>query len=255
MHYCVRRTGVALGDHMMAAFFVRLLNDNGIDAVYGTGFYRDLVDVPLSVEGEPYEDFFFTYHHGDLRAPAFDASKSIVETATQRFKSAFGIDREILIRTRHVPVKFVELRGGQRYDVVMCTKSGVWSRYRNWPYFEELKREFDVRGISHFDLSRNGVRGNECLNYVAASKVYLGLETGVSHYVSQVAKKGLILQSGYSTLGFWCPYLYEALSEPVPCAPCFIHCKTQPYDCPFGHQCMRNLSVSKVLARIEELLE
>lgn len=185
MRYCINRTGTAFGDHLMAAFFVRLLNDNGIEAVYGTGFHRDLVDVPLSVDGESYQEYFFTYHEGDLGAPTFDASRSVIQTATERFKRAFGVDQEIAIHTPYVPVKFAKLGAIPQHDVVMCTKSGIWSRYRNWPYFGDLKQELEKRRISFFDLSAAGVRGNECLNYVARSKLYLGLETGLSHAVAQ----------------------------------------------------------------------
>ncbi len=254
MKYSIKRTGGAIGDHMMAAFFVQLLNDNGIEAVYGTHCYRDLVAVPLSEEGESYHEYTFFYHEGVLQRPTFHPTKTIIEIATERFQQQFDITQSLEVKTPYVPVKFVENNAIPKVDVVLCTKSGVWTRYRNWPYFPQLKRKLEEQGISYVDLTEQNIQNNDCLNYVHKAKLYIGLETGVSHYVSQVVNRALILQSGYSSIDFWCPYHYDYLAEDVACKKCFIHCKTRPYQCQYRHQCMQNISVDQVMHKIQEWL-
>jgi len=253
--FSINRTGDAIGDHMMAAFFVQMLNDNGIPAVYGTPHYRSLVDVPLSSPDENYEEFYFFYHDGPIDNPTFNREKTILELVTERFKAQFAISQPISIHTEYVPVKYEDEELIQGYDVAMVTRSGVWTRVRDWPFFDELKQQLDVKKINYIDLTASNVRNNACLNYVSKSKVYLGLETGVSHYVSQVVSRGLILQSGYSDIDFWCPYDYEHIEHRLPCSKCFIHCKTRPYSCPNEHRCMREISVEEVVRNIERLLE
>ena len=252
--FSINRTGRAIGDHMMAAFFVQLLNDNGLPAVYGSPHYRDLVKVPLSRKGELYDEFYFLFHQGNLDCPTFDKEKSALEVVLDKFKARFDISDPLRVQTNYVPVNYVDIEEIRGYDLAMATKSGVWSRVRDWPYFDRLKHELDKRSISYIDLTASNVINNECLNFVAKSKLYLGLDTGVSHYVSQVARKGLIIQSGYSDFRFWCQYDYEHIENKLPCSSCFIHCKTTPYTCPNEHRCMREISVDQVLRKIEQLM-
>ena len=194
--YLIKRTGNALGDFMMAAFFVKLLNDNGIEAKYHKSWYADLVNVDKGIEGI---EFYFDYSSNlNPYFPVFDKTKSIIELVSGRFKNKFNIKEELKILTPYVPVNYTEHSDIRGVDVSLCTKSGVWSKYRDWPFFNQLKHELAKRKISFIDLTQNRIFNNTCLNYVKKSKVYVGLETGTSHYVPQVANNGIIIQSGYS---------------------------------------------------------
>jgi len=251
--HTIKRTGDAIGDHCMTAFFVQLLNDNGIKATYGATHYRDLFDIPVNDYGF---EFTFDYSaNNNPRNPTFDKNRTILEITLDKFKTYFPDlkDTEFKIKTPYVPVKYKDNPDIKSYDIVMATKSGVWSRYRNWLYFPELKKVLDKEGITYYDLSENNIKNNDCLNYVKKSKLYIGLETGTSHYVSQFANnKGLIIQSGYCDISYWCNYKYEIISRNVNCKPCFLNLKTQP--CTNGHICMKNITVDMVMEKIKEML-
>lgn len=253
MKFSIKRTGDAIGDHMMAAFFVQLLIDNNIDAVYGANYYRHLVAVPLSQPHEKYEEFYFQYHEGPLRRPHFNKEKTILELVIQRFCTKYDIHKELKIVTPFVPVIFKEDPNIPKVDITLVTKSGKWSKYRNWPYFGELKKALTKKNLTFIDLTEKRIYDNNCLNYVKKSRLFIGLETGASHYVSMVANKALIIQSGYSSFDYWCPYPFEYIAEDVACKKCFIHCKSRPYRCSKDHKCMRNLSVDEVMKKIEML--
>ena len=252
--FSIKRTGAAIGDHMMAAFFVQLLNDNGIPAVYGTDWYRNLVDVPLSQPGGSYQEFYYAYHLGDIKSPGFDKQKSFLEIVLEKFRRQFNIHQEIKIKTRYVPVKYTDIPAISGVDVALVTKSGVWSKYRNWPHFPELKSMMRREGISFIDLTERDIRDVQFLNYVKKSKVYVGLDTGPSHYGSQWIKNGIILQSGFSNYRQWSPYPYTVLDFPVDCSPCFISVKTRPYQCSYQHRCMANLASERVMTKIKSFL-
>jgi hypothetical protein len=145
-------------------------------------------------------------------------------------------------------------------DVILCTKTGQWGPYRDWPYFSQLKDMFDKNNISYVDCQERGIYSHECLNYVKNAKLYLGLETGMSHYVSKYANgKALILQSGFCTFNFWAGlYDYDCLKHECPCVyrPCFIDRDRLKggIECPNDVCCMNGLSVDRVFQSVLDRL-
>lgn len=248
----VKRTGDALGDHMMAAHFVRTLVDHGIEASYCADHYRDLVDVPVgALDGE---DFYFDYTaNGNPHVPTFDKTKTIFEIVSEKFRNQTMRPFYGTVMTPWVPVVFRETPG-LKYDVVLVTKSGVWSRWRDWPGFPALKSALTSRGLTWIDASEQNVRNQDLLGLVARARAYVGIETGASHYVSMVARdKGVIIQSGYSWAGYWAPYRFKVLSHAVPCAPCFSHIKNG-HRCGLAHACMTEIKPADIMGAIEEYL-
>lgn len=249
----VKRTGDALGDHMMAAHFVRTLLDHGIDAVYAADHHRELVDVPLDRPGDG-QDFYFDYTlNGDPVRPVFDKRRTIFEIVRDSFVTKTKLATTLEIKTPWVPVTFVEQKVSA-VDVVLVTKSGVWSRWRDWPRFAELKDAMTKKRIRWIDATEQNVRSHELLNYVDRSKVFVGVETGASHYVSQYARtKGIIVQSGYSWSDYWSPYGYKIVSKYTMCERCFSHLKNG-HQCNFDHACMAGIPASRVMGEIERFL-
>jgi hypothetical protein len=182
----------------------------------------------------------------------------IVVQYIKHFEEIF--ERKIEITRDHIPVIFNKM-DVPTYDVILHTNTGSWSIYRMWPFFEELKSLLTKQGISWIDIAdrKNGrIGGIKYLNYVNNAKLYVGLETGPSHYVSSIAKnKTLILQSGFAEYNFWA-YLYkfDHLEVEVPCRPCYLNVNDirDNKGCPYNHRCMREISPQDVFNKIEKML-
>ncbi|MBM4043984.1 MAG: glycosyltransferase family 9 protein [Planctomycetes bacterium] len=231
----------AFGDKIMAAQFTAILNDNGIIAVLDDVEACNLVVCPKydPQKHRHYTRYRFEYMWGQ------DYRGGIMRTALDLFARHFQLTP--LVVTRHaVATRYYDVPGVPSVDVALCTRTKNPSSYRNWPHFGALKAALRSHGITYCDLSEEHVRGMRCLNQIRKARLYVGLETGVSHLASSVAAgKGLIIQSGYCPFDYWCPYGYEYIAHPVPCAPCF-----RSSGCPAGHACMRELGVWTVLNRI-----
>jgi len=230
---------------------VNILNDNGIDAVLRDHKkVKELVDCPLVTKKA--SDETFQVHSWTYKC----CSKPIILQYIEYFESV--IDKKLKVTRNYIPVKFHDIPETPLVDVAMGTITGNWTPYRNWPYFEELKKLFDKEGITYVDLDAGEIKGIECLNYVKKCKLYLGLETGMSHYVSQFANgKALILQGGFTEFDFWAHlYDYDYLQvEDVPCRPCFInkkHISRKGIKCEYDHMCMKGLRVDRVFKAIVE---
>ena len=254
--------GRGFGNSLMMAHLTQILVDNGIDAVFNhrrktTG----LVDVPVLDPSDHQKRIVF---NGIL--PSDFTTKMIEEPVMMYFIRDFmkmtgkniEFDRK---RHNYVPVHFIEVDNIKGADVALCTKTGTWTPYRNWPYFDELKKMLQVSGISYIDLNNPLILSNDCLNIVAKSKVYVGLDTGTSHYVSKFAnRKGLIIQGGFNPFFIWAwPYEYEPIVTTVKCKyrPCFIN-KNDIYNgivCNEGVSCISKISVKQVFDRIMEKLK
>lgn len=239
MFVIYRPYNFALGDHLLASLLVSILRDQNIDAYFWSDSdeIRELVDCPIR-KGYDYRFVYEPEQQWDGR--------SIMQKALDNCQTYLGITNLKLTRTV-IPVKYHDLPQVPQVDVAICSSTGFWSKYRNWPYFEQLKHEFDRHGITWIELGQK--RGVECLNYVKKAKIYLGLETGVSHYVSSVAKKALIIQSGYSNINYWCSYGYAYIQLELPCSNCFLR-----NGCAHGHACMKNITTETVLREITKLL-
>lgn len=211
----------AFGDVMMAGLVVAVLNDNGYQACLDNFGHGNLLDCP-KYAGEAGEHVWFEYE--SVRQTS---TVSYVENFLQRFGP-------LKLTRRAVPVKFEEM-AVPHYDVALGTKTGPWTPYRNWPSFPQLKECLDKRGLTWIDLDEQNKNGNECLNIIKQCGVFVGLETGRSHYVSSVgAGKTLIIQSGYTPSRQWCVYDYDFIEKAIPCSPCYLRA-----GCTFNHDCMK----------------
>jgi hypothetical protein len=247
------------GNALIMSHIVHVLNDNGLEAYFKENrVTRGLVDVPIYSK-EVGECVIHTFQPSNtswkknVDRPSIIGSLSILEKVIGR-KIIF--DR---LKHNYVPVKFIKEKVPS-VDVAMCTQVGNWQPYRQWPYFEELKIEFDKAGISYIDLNKEKIFSNKCLNYVNNAKLYLGMDTGMSHYVSKFANgKTIILQSGISPFWYWSyPYDYNYIKAVYICNldPCFINHIQIKKDlvCPYDHRCMTTLSVERVFTEIKERL-
>lgn len=222
----------------------KILLDNGIYAFDTAKKTKNLLQCPnIPIPGT--EIVTLRLNHTIVKGP----DTNLIDQKVDYLSEFFGFKLEI--KDRHVPVVYKDVPECEEVDVTLCTRSGMYTPYRNWPYFEELKVMFDSANITYLDLNKpcegcRGYKSHWALNAVNKSKLYIGLETGTSHYVSKFAAgKGLILQSGYSDFEYWAKYYdYEKLDIQVPCSPCFLNRNTDP--CPKAHKCMVDLTPGMV---------
>lgn len=245
---CYHAGGKGFGDHLVRAHAVQILNDNGVKAVLWTRKpLKRLIDVPLY---DPAKHKDYTIMVDYFRNPKESLLMFYLSQAEQLFETKVHLDND---KHDYVPVSFMENPNIPQVDVTLCTETGAWTPYRNWPYFGELKKRLNDLKITYVDLSKDCIFGHDCLNYVKKCKVYLGLETGTSHYVSKFANhKGLIIQGGFTLFSHWAlPYKYEAITAETECPrkPCYLRSK-----CPFNRVCIDSISVDVVLDRIMKYL-
>lgn len=252
--------GSGFGNALVVAQITKILIDNNVPAVFHEHkTVRGLVDVPLY--NDSYQHFYL------YTKPVVNTQhrKNVDEPVVIKYLKDIGklLGRKISLLPDHtyIPVNYKEIPDIKGVDVVLCTKTGRWCPYRDWPYFKELKKEFDKLNITYIDLNKEKIKGNECLNYVKKSKLYLGLDTGTSHYVSKFANgKTLIIQSGFNIFSWWShTYDYDVITANVECdfRPCFINMKdiAENNVCPFDVSCMKNIKVKHVLYEVQERLK
>ncbi len=251
--YRITYHGSAFGDNLFTAYVTQVLRQHGLDARLDNPRIAGLVDCPRFVEEE-------RLRHREIKTfgcvrqnrTGFQTTEqfTVYSDLLSEFARQFDIGYEIRTVLDHVPVKFALDTSARSCDVAMVTETGWWTPYRNWPYFRELKEMLAAAGIFCIDLSSERIRGNRALNVVRNCKLFLGLETGVSHYVSRFANgKALILQSGYTPFGYWAGvYDYQCLKFPVVCSPCW-----KRSGC-LDHRCMVELPAEQVLCAIRERL-
>jgi len=231
------------GDCLLASLFVHCLNDSGIEAFIDKNFsIKELIDCKNESTNKDIVIYNFVYFN--------DKSKTIMQTAFEKFKQVFLIDINIQNKRDFIPIKFIEDENVQQVDVVLVTKTSKWAPVRDWPFFDELKSKLDALNITWIDCSRLAIKDNKFLNYVKKCKVFVTLETGASHYASQLVNKNnsLIIQSGYCLNTFWNSYNYDVISYKTECNNCFVI----GVPCPFEHECMKKISADSVLVRILE---
>lgn len=243
--YLIKRN-VSFGDVMMAGLAVATLNDYGVTAALETSEYKykKVISVPQFNESQKpnWEKHFFKYEH--FRKDQVN----YVQEWLDRFSSICGVKAKIT--RKEVPVFFSTILGMQKYDVAINSQTGDWSPYRVWPHFEKLKTMLDKANLTWLDLDDKKVYNNECLNVIKNSKLYLGLDTGRSHYVSSQAKgKTLIIQSGNNNKIQWCNYDYDFIEQKVGCSPCYLR-----EGCQYSHDCMTKIQPEYVFERIIDKL-
>ena len=170
-------------------------------------------------------------------------------------------EKPLKIYKNYIPVKFYETPEVRQVDVVVNTNTGNYTPYKKWPYFQQLFQMFKEHGITWINIDRDwretyGVRG---LNYVKKAKVYLGLDTGMSHYVSKFANgKALIIHGGFVHFNRWAwLYDYEPIQiEDLPCRPCRItkHEIRQGIKCEYNNRCMKDITPQMVFEKVCERL-
>ena len=255
---CIIWPGRGFGEQLILARVTSILTDAGIDVIFKERYkVVGLVDcnkIQYVEDIKKYSDYvshIWIYSIQD-RTP-------IIVQYIKHFEEFF--ERKIEITRDHVPVIFNKM-DVPTYDVILHTNTGSWSIYRFWPYFDELKSLLTKQGISWLDIAdrKNGrIGGIRYLNYVNNAKLYVGLETGLSHYVSSIAKnKTLIIQGGFTEYNFWA-YLYKfdhLEVEDVPCRPCYLNKIdiANGKGCPYNHRCMREISPQDVFNKIEKML-
>ena len=239
----IKWRGRGFGEQLILAWLTQILVDNGVDAVFNEKQrVKGLINCPI-FDSEIHKNI--SNHRGDY------TTIDIPLHLQHILKCEKYLNRKLKITRNYIPVTFHEIPEIPAVDVVMCTRAGGWTPYRNWPYFNELKKLFDNHRISYVDLNANRIYNHECLNYVKRCKLYIGLDTGTSHYVSKFANgKALILHSGFSPLKWaFTPYEYSFLSGGVyNCAPCWInkrHIKAGN-ECKFNHKCMKEIKPERV---------
>jgi hypothetical protein len=251
--YRIYYSGDAFGDNLFSAYLTKTLNDNGFKAFLDNPIIGHLVDCPKFNEVELDSDSINSFdcvrrnRTGLQTKNRFNVYSDLIE----EFRKEFKIEKQIKIKDNHIPVNFHKLKNTPSFDVILVTETGYWTPYRNWPYFKELKKEFEKFNISYLDASEAGIRNNTLLNYIDNTKLYIGLETGASHYVSKVSNgKTLILQSGYTDFSYWAEiYDFDYLSIDVKCSPCW---KREGCE---HHICMKSLSTNEVVNKVLKILK
>lgn len=228
------------GDTLLAARLVQTLRNKGCDAYLRPGPYARLIDSSF-LPGARLD--------GDVKIRLrYDKSQPIFDQWINRIflKTGIKIDRDEIVP--YAPVINIDIEVPS-FDVVMASATSDFTPYRNWNGFTELKNLLTNSGFTWIDLSEKGIKNTLCINYVKKSKIYIGLESGVSHYVAEFAAgKGIVIQSGYSYSKYWGPYGYRFIENNVSCSPCFLLT-----GCQNEHKCM-NIPAITVLSEIKKVL-
>jgi len=236
----------SLGDHCMASLFVHILNDNKINAILDETFYKDILNCNYNFNGE-FKIYEFSYDNS--------CSETIIENALNKFKNKFKIDFDIKIKKERnfIPIIFKNENIVSK-DVVIVSESGIWSKVRDWPYFEQLKEKLSKNSISFIDVTKEKIFNNTFLNYVKKSKVFVSIECGASHLASQLVNKknSIIIQSGYCNNNFWNFYNYDIIANQVNCNCCFLR---RIEYCKNNFKCMREINVDLIFEKILQKME
>lgn len=244
--------GPAFGDNLLAAWVVNILNFNNIPSVLcPSPQIKKLVNSRIFNEKDSTCNFVPTRLNRTKRKdPNFTILTDLLDFFISRSNEKISLSN-IDIKNTPCPIIYKDTPEIKGVDVVMVTKTGPWTPYRNWPYFDGLKKLLARNNISYIDLSEEKVKNFEFLNYVKKSKIYLGLETGASHYAAPfIDGKGFIIQSGYCSFDYWAThYNYIKIENKMHCAPCW-----KLNDCDYNHECMTQISPEKVLKKIQKNL-
>jgi hypothetical protein len=245
--------GRGFGEALVASLFCHILNDNGIPSVHREHYNsKGLLDVPIW-NPKKYKDWtMWNWAYKRIDIP-------VLLQQIKRAERWLGVKINIDRKRNHIPVKFDKVVV-EKFDVVANTRTGEHTPFKEWPYFGDLKRMFKKEGISFLDMDAHEAMGMKCLSYVRKAKLYLGLDTGMSHYVSKFANgKALIINGGFVTFNFWgFLYDYDVIQiDDVPCRPCYINrgdIEHNLKDCRLSHMCMMDITPRMVFERICEKL-
>ena len=240
--------GDGFGDHLLSAWVVNILNFNNIPAVFQAP--REIQNLVNCSDWEPCLSRRslkpIKLNRTKRKNPNFTILTDLIDFFLSQADEKIPLGDIDIYNAPH-PLRYKNKPHLKGYDISLVTETGPWTPYRNWPYFNDLKKLFIKNDISFIDLSREKIKGIDFLNYVTKSKVYLGLETGASHYAAPyIKKKGIIIQSGYCDFRYWAAhYDYEFLHYPVNCSPCW-----KRTDCGHDHICMTHISATDVYNKV-----
>jgi hypothetical protein len=247
--------GTGFGNALLLAQITKIAVDNGIEAVFVEHRkVRGLVDVPLFDPDKDYTGYvvYKGYVPNTPENPNCDIP--VMTRYVMAVEEIVGRKLEVREDGYYVPVKFEDIPETPSVDVILCVYTGRWAPYRDWPYFNELQKLLDERNISNINLQANKIFNNECLNYAQRCKLYVGLDTGMTHYVSKfIMGKALIIQSGFGLYSYWSSYYdFDHINHDVPCQPCYL---ARPWlkkgiVCQRDHECMVTITPEQVLERI-----
>ena len=255
-YYEIGWSGHAFGDQIAASVVVQTLTDNGIRCALNSPSIAHLVKCPQTTDKQ-FAGLTPIPHQLDRTLGVANPKYNFYTDLIEHFLKCKNINlktQDINITLDHVPVVYKEIPSIHGVDVALVTKSGWWTPYRNWPYFNELKTLLKEKGISYIDLSKQKIQSFEFLNYVKKSTIYLGLDTGASHYASAFIKnKGFIIQSGYCSFEYWASiYNYKKIEYPVECSQ-VVGCWRRS-GCEHNHKCMQQISPHHVFKTISPFL-
>lgn len=91
------------------------------------------------------------------------------------------------------------------YDIVIQPNCGTWKPVRSYRRHEELVARLCAQGFSVLNLADHGrsLSLARVLAEVKAARLYIGVETGISHLVAGVHKQAIIIQAGIHRSAFW----------------------------------------------------
>ncbi len=94
----------------------------------------------------------------------------------------------------------------------------------------------------------------QALAVIAASDLYIGNDSGLTHAAARLDVATLALFSGVAPIESWAPQgrSVTILHTPVTCAPCYLPSLEW---CEAGHECVRAIDIDFVLAQARAILE
>ncbi len=248
-----------LGDNCMGSIIADMMREHGYDIYFYTKLrnFEKLVHNIKRQNGIFLESDYFIYSYTD---PKYSIPLS--ELRMTNFIDAFFKFNGLSIRFdgRGADVIFIPLLEN-RYKVVLNTRCSNFSEKRLWPFFSDLKLLLKKEKISFIDLDdtiqlsyNDQLSSFYILNLVRNSDLYIGLDSGMSHYVAKMVNLAYIIQSGHSFFENWCKYSrYEYIALDVPCRPCWVN-EENLADCTIQDKCMQDIYPEIVFENIRQLL-
>ncbi len=263
--YSIRRDA-AFGDQLLATLMVHVLNDNGIESTYETRtkkettqeynscqYIEKLIDCPIT-KNVNLKKYQIKQHWAETMPNEHLYKGNILESFLENFCKKENIKKKILIKKErnYIPVVYYDIPEIKETDISLALNAGTTGKYKEWPYKKELKEQLKKNNISYVDLEH--IKDIKCLNHVKKSKLYLGIDTGISHYVSMICPQSLIIQSGVTSYKWWCLYGYDYIEHPVECSSCFLKSSKNDLKCLNSQKCTFEIHPKTVIKKIKEKL-
>ena len=255
----IHRVGGAIGDRLMATMFVRSLQNAGIEAYVNNPInsLRDLFCSDLLRTDNNSDNLVLNFNYENNRKELI--FKSALNYIKKRLLK-IGYTEEIINKVEKsniFPIFNLTQENNiskKKYDVFLATKCGSWSNVRTYPYFNKLKDLLKSNNISFIDIWESNIKNKQFLETLFESKIFVGLETGTTHFAAQFLNKNnsLILQSGYYNFHWWAgKYDLDHIEVSLECSPCLLR---NTKGCKYNHKCMTDIKPEIVFTKILEKL-